>query len=353
LQKVGEAITERLMKILMSSHRFYPDIGGTEVHSAMLAHEFVKQGHELKLITQTPSEPTSAQPDQFPFEVYRQPLNDQLLDLVSWCDVFFHNNISLRVAWAMLLRPKPWVIAHHTWMRQPDGTLGWQNILKRSLTLIATNIAISEAIANHIPGKSIIIGNPYQDDVFYKLPAIKRDRELVFLGRLVSDKGVDILLQALATLNEKGISPRLTIIGTGEEMENLQQLTQKLQLADQVEFVGHKHRDELVKLLNAHQIMVIPSRWQEPFGVVALEGIACGCVVVGSAGGGLKDAIGACGLTFPNGDAEALANILYDLLLQPDQLVLYRKNAPAHLANHRVEKVAGEYLKVLAKAAQK
>jgi glycogen(starch) synthase len=121
----------------------------------------------------------------------------------------------------------------------------------------------------------------------------------------------------------------------------------------QVDFVGHKNRDELVRLLNAHQIMVIPSRWQEPFGVVALEGIACGCVVVGSAGGGLKDAIGACGLTFPNGNTEALAEILYNLLLQPDKLVLYRKNASAHLANHRAAKVAGEYLKVLAKAARK
>jgi glycogen(starch) synthase len=337
------------MKILMSSHRFYPEIGGTEVHSAMLAHEFVNQGHELKLITQTPAN----EPDRFPFPVIRNPLNNQLLDLVRWCDVFFHNNISLRVAWALLAVPRPWVIAHHTWMRQPDGTLGWQNMLKRSLTLIATNIAISEAIAQHIPGKSTIIGNPYQDDVFYKLPAIKRDRELIYLGRLVSDKGVDILLQALAMLKQQGISPSLTIVGSGAESENLHLLTKELQIEMQVDFVGQKDRDQLVPLLNAHQIMVIPSRWQEPFGVVALEGIACGCVVVGSAGGGLRDAIGDCGLTFPNGDAKALANILYDLLLQPEQLVPYRKNAPTHLANHRAAKVAGEYLKILAKVARK
>ncbi|AFY69022.1 glycosyl transferase group 1 [Thalassoporum mexicanum PCC 7367] len=319
----------------------------------MLAHEFVNQGHELKLITQTPAEQIDQEPAQFPFAVIRQPPNNELLDLVSWCDVFFHNNISLRVAWAIVMRPKPWVIAHHTWMRQPDGSLGWQNILKRSLTLVATNIAISEAIAKHMPGKSTIIGNPYQDDIFYKLPAVKRDRELIFLGRLVSDKGVDILLQALALLKERGTAPQLTIVGDGEELANLQRLTQDLQLGEQVDFVGQKSRDQLAQLLNAHQIMVIPSRWEEPFGVVALEGIACGCVVVGSAGGGLKDAIGSCGLTFANGDTKALAEILYDLLLQPEQLTLYRKNAAAHLANHRIAKVAGEYLKVLSAAIAK
>jgi glycogen(starch) synthase len=48
----------------------------------------------------------------------------------------------------------------------------------------------------------------------------------------VSDKGVDILLQAMATLNKKGISPGLTIVGTGEEWRNLQQLAKQLQIDD-------------------------------------------------------------------------------------------------------------------------
>jgi glycosyltransferase involved in cell wall biosynthesis len=46
-----------------------------------------------------------------------------------------------------------------------------------------------------------------------------------------------------------------------------------------VDFVGTKTDHELVKLLNTHQIMVVPSLWNEPFGLVALEGVACGCVL--------------------------------------------------------------------------
>lgn len=119
-----------------------------------------------------------------------------------------------------------------------------------------------------------------------------------------------------------------------------------------VVFVGSKVGEELVSLLNEHQIMVIPSLYDEPFGVVALEGIACGCVVVGSEGGGLKDAIGSCGLTFPNGNVEQLTNILFNLLTHPEQMKFYRDNAELHLARHTSKAIAKEYMKVLEAAVK-
>jgi glycosyltransferase involved in cell wall biosynthesis len=96
--------------------------------------------------------------------------------------------------------------------------------------------------------------------------------------------------------------------------------------------------------------MVVPSLWNEPFGIVALEGIACGCVVVGSEGGGLKDAIGSCGETFPNGNVQALTNILAYLLTNPEQQAQYRKNAPTHLARHRKDNVTKAYLRIFEEA---
>ena len=71
-----------------------------------------------------------------------------------------------------------------------------------------------------------------------------------------------------------------------------------LSLAENVSFVGPKSGDGLAEILNQHQILVVPSRWAEPFGIVAVEGIACGCVVVGSVAGGLPEAIGGCGVNF-------------------------------------------------------
>ena len=93
--------------------------------------------------------------------------------------------------------------------------------------------------------------------------------------------------------------------------------------------------------------MVVPSLWDEPFGIVALEGIACGCVVIGSEGGGLKDAIGSCGVTFPNGDVQALTQILLKLLKNPDQTSIYRANAPDHLLRHQKSAIAEAYLQIL------
>jgi glycosyltransferase involved in cell wall biosynthesis len=328
------------MKILIYSPLFYPSIGGLETIVSILAHEFVVQGHEVKLVCQTPA--TDAK--SFPFEVIRQPNTQHLLALIRWCDLYFHPNISLKATWPLLIQPKPWVVAHNNWYTRTDGSYGWQDHLKHFALRFATGISVSQAVADHVSTPSTVIPNPYREEVFYQRTDTLRERELIFLGRLVSDKGVDLLLNALAQLKSIGLTPQLTIVGQGPEEPKLRQQAQDLDIHNQVGFVGAKVDHELAQLLNAHQILVVPSRWQEPFGIVALEGIACGCVVVGSAGGGLKEAIGPCGVTFPNGDVAALAQVLANLLHYPDQLVQYRKEAVAHLSCHRPADVAKAYL---------
>lgn len=331
------------MNILFCSHVFSPSVGGIETVSLILAEEFVKQGHSVKLVTQTPGEGL----DNFPFDVIRHPNPIRSLQLTSWCDVLFHSNISLSTAWPLLFLSKPWVVAYHTWLCRADGRAHWQDVLKQFLTHVASCIAVSEAIAQRLPSPSVVINNPYRDDVFYKMPEVRRDRELVFLGRLVSQKGLDVLLAAMKLLKGIGLTPKLTVIGSGPESSHLQQLTERLSLPEQVSFVGEKTGPELAQLLNAHQIMVVPSRLFEAFGVVALEGIACGCVVLGSRVGGLEEAIGPCGLTYPDEDVQALAVQLAGLLSNPKQLSFYRSHGSAHLAQRTATEVAQAYLKVI------
>jgi glycosyltransferase involved in cell wall biosynthesis len=121
----------------------------------------------------------------------------------------------------------------------------------------------------------------------------------------------------------------------------------ELRLDEQVTFAGRVSDQELAGLLNAHKIMVVPTREGEGFGVVALEGIACGCVVVGSTCGGLPEAIGPCGRTFSNGDPAALAEVLQDLLARPESWKDYFAHVKAHLEAHRPSVVAGRYLEIL------
>jgi glycosyltransferase involved in cell wall biosynthesis len=336
------------MKILIYSPLFYPSIGGLETVISILSHEFIYQGHEVKLVSKIPDPESKI----FPFEVIRQPDPQKLLQLTRWCDIYFQPNISLKGVWSLLISSKPWVVAHNGWYTRTGGSLGWQDYLKHFLLRFATGISISQAVADHVSTPSTVIPNPYQEEIFYEIPTIPRDKELVFLGRLVSDKGADLLLDALANLKVLEITPSLTIIGSGPEEYKLHQQVKELDLANQVNFVGVKVEKELAKLLNAHQILVVPSRWQEPFGVVALEGIACGCVVIGSEGGGLKDAIGPCGVTFPNDDVKALTHTLVDLLTNPKEITSYRTQAESHLSRHKKAEVAKAYLQVFEKAIQ-
>jgi len=127
-------------------------------------------------------------------------------------------------------------------------------------------------------------------------------------------------------------------------LDGMQKLLADFDLPGQVTFAGAQTGADLARTFNAHRILVVPSRYEEPFGVVALEGIACGCLVVGSGGGGLPEAIGPCGLTFPNGDAKALADILEKLLRMPSERDRFLSAAAAHLANFQPRVIADRYL---------
>jgi glycogen(starch) synthase len=347
------------LKILFFSYTFAPNVGGIESVSATLAEKFAEAGHEVELVTETEEnvQPAFARATagrrptsniQRPiYRVTRKPPLIQLTSLLHWCDLLFQNNISLRSLIPALLMRKRAIVAHQTWLRDDRGGIGWNNRVKRALLRFVTNVAISEAIRDDINAPARVIGNPYDDKTFGLIPNIARNKMFVFVGRLVSDKGVDVLLQALRVLRDDSLQPDLTIIGAGPEEGNLRRLTSDLDLDRQVTFAGKKSGDELAEALNQHQIMVVPSRWAEPFGIVALEGIACGCVVVGSRGGGLPEAIGPCGLTFENGNAHELASCLKQLLIDPEKMAELRENADSHLARFRADTVVSAYLALI------
>lgn len=336
------------MRILFTSYVFAPNLGGIETVSALLAPEFVRAGHEVVLVTKT------RQTDQVtrPYEVVRNPSILRMLRLTRWCDVFFQNNISLELAWPLLLMRKPWVIAHHTWLSRAGVPVNWESHLKISLLRYAHNATISRPITDSLPVPSVIVGNPYASDNFKLMPEVPRDRDLVYLGRLVSDKGIDVLVKALAELRHQGLRPRLTIIGSGPEMPSLQAMAERLEVAGQIDFVGPKTGKELEQILNAHKIMVIPSLWPEPFGLVALEGIACGCALVASRIGGLSEAVGPCAITFEPGVIMSLADALKKVLTQPGIREELQSKAQEHLAQFAPADVAQRYLRLFEQAVE-
>jgi glycogen synthase len=328
-------------KILISSYRFYPSVGGIETVALILAEALSKQGYDIKVITQTPKQSTH---EQLPFPVICRPSALQTLDLVRECDlILLNNNDSLRAAWPLLAIHKPTIIVHHHTYKRSKGLQSCQESLRHYLRHRAKNISVSHALGKQLDTSFTVVSNPYRDDLFFEIPEVERERELVFLGRLDNQKGLDLLLKALYALKKEAITPCLTVIGKGIEEKNFRHLTQTLGITDQVDFVGEKTGLELVRLLNAHQIMVIPSRPFEAFGIVALEGIACGCVVLGSAQGGLTEAIGPCGETFVSENVEDLARQLSKLLHNPERLFMYRTKAKGHLSHFRRDRITSSY----------
>ena len=133
----------------------------------------------------------------------------------------------------------------------------------------------------------------------------------------------------------------------------LEILAEELGIRNSVAFLGALQGEPLVRALNQHQLMVVPSRWQEPFGVVALEGIACGCIVLASDGGGLPDAVGPAGLLFKRGDQADLTAKLECLIADGYLRSMLRSQAPGHLAKFQEDVVCNRYLNYLERLVQK
>ena len=332
------------MKILLCSYAFEPGIGGIETISKILAEQFCRLGSTVTVVTYTPGEPVKAA-----YEVLRRPSFGKLYELARLSDVAFQNNISLKMLPPLFAARTPVVVAHQTWIARTDGRRGWQDHLKMAALRACHNIAISKAMAASLPVRSVIIGNPFEPGEFRDLGSEFRTKDIVFMGRLVSDKGCDLALRSLAALKDDGMLPSFSIIGDGPEAPALKRLAAELGLTGQVTFLG-AIREGRGREVARHKVMVVPSIWAEPFGVVALEGLAAGCVLAASAKGGLPDAVGPCGLLFPNGDVKAMTAALKGLLTNSSLREKLMSERSSHLERFQPEAVAKRYHEVFESA---
>jgi glycogen(starch) synthase len=234
------------VKILCYSPAFHPSMGGLETVMEMLAEGFARHGHTVRLVSTTPDDGSRS----FSFEIIRSPGVRDLLRLLRWADVYFQGNISLKGLWPLLLVRRPVVVSHQGWYCTRGTPCAFRQRIKHWVTRFAINTACSEAVAPHIPAPCTVIPNGYRDDLFSEMPEIRRHRDLVFLGRLVSDKGADMLPQALASLRDRGLTPALTIVGSGPEEPKLREQVRALRLGEQVRFAGVVRGRALAELLN-------------------------------------------------------------------------------------------------------
>lgn len=172
-------------------------------------------------------------------------------------------------------------------------------------------VAASEAVRRQL----LPAGITPVDVIWHGVPVVNARRRLspqptaVFAGRLVREKGADVLIRAFAETRKVVPTARLLIVGDGPERDRIRSLIASLGLYETVEMTPSLPPEELEKRCQRAWIHVMPSRWEEPFGLVAAQAMMRGTAVVASATGGPADFIthGETGLLTPPGDVGELA----------------------------------------------
>jgi glycosyltransferase involved in cell wall biosynthesis len=188
-------------------------------------------------------------------------------------------------------------------------------------------IAVSHFVATrdiescYLPAHKIaVIHNGVDINRF--VPAIDFPRQgeslrIVYVGQLIPQKGVMLLLQAMRTIM-KNYDCEMLIAGEGRQAPELQEFCHNHGLA-RVQFLGQV--EQTTQLYASADVVVVPSVWEEAFGFVVAEAMACGACVLAADGGGIPEVIGAdcgAGMTFRRGDVDHLCTTLCHLLESPD-----------------------------------
>jgi glycosyltransferase involved in cell wall biosynthesis len=193
--------------------------------------------------------------------------------------------------------------------RMPAHIL-WRRTVRRA---DAITVEAEANVSNQYPNEVVI--PPGIDEVLFspQVRSVPVPGRVVAVGRLISRKGYDLLIDAVARIKQSHAAVNLLVVGSGPEENALRLLATKMGLDSAVTFTGDVPRAELPGLLRSAEVFCHPARWDNvPF--APLEAMACGLPAVVSAAGGLPDIVGKTGLVHPVGDVEGLTQALLSIL---------------------------------------
>ncbi|HXP71534.1 MAG TPA: glycosyltransferase family 4 protein [Candidatus Dormibacteraeota bacterium] len=347
------------MKVLIYSKVFLPVTGGIQTVVAELARGLAgKDWDETRIIEVTVVTRTrrrSDADDLLPYRLVRDPNLRRLIQFVREADIVHLAGPAMLPMLLGLAFGKPVVVEHHGYQSicpngllvyQPDhslcpgyfmqkqyqmcircntASLGWTRSL-RSLILtfprrwlcqkVSRNIAVSEHVCKRIslPRTSVVYHGVQDTTETLQEPSDGNALQIGSVGRLVSEKGLPILLRAAKRLDDDGADFRLTFVGDGPERANLENLVRNLGFRNRVEFLGELQGRELAEALRSVRVIVMPSQCEETAGLAAIEHMMRGGVVIASDIGGLGEIVGEAGLRFKAGDSDALYACLRDTI---------------------------------------
>ena len=353
------------MKLLIYANDWAPTVGGVQTLVTLLAGGLAGWGRthggeqvEVTLATQTPA--GTMDDSSLPYRVVRRPGAGELFRLIRLSDaVHIAGPCLLPSAIALLLR-KPAVIEHHGYqavcpngllfkepsrrvcsghfaerrysecLRCCSSTMGRTSGLRAVLLTfprrwLSRRLAVNIMVTDHVGAR---LNLPRSRTIYHGIedvpqagpaesPSASTPLEIAYVGRLVAEKGLPLLLEAAKKLKERGVAFRLSMIGNGPQLQELRQLARDLVLGDLVTFTGDLRGAELETMVNKIAVVVMPSVWEETAGLSAIEQMMRGRAVIVADIGGLGEVVDGAGMKFEPGDVRALVSCIQRLAGDP------------------------------------
>ncbi|MEX2551238.1 MAG: glycosyltransferase family 4 protein [Nitriliruptoraceae bacterium] len=353
------------MRILLLSWEYPPHVvGGLGRHVGALARSLAAEGHEVHVVTRDlPDAPAVHDALEDGVHVVRVPEAPPVIgfdQLVAWVLAF--NNRIQAIAGRLLrewefdvIHAHDWLVAyaaaglkdtwdvpvvatihatesgrHQGWLPGPMNKLihqveWWLTYEARRVIVCSRYMRAELEQLFALPSGKIDVVPNGVDVHDFAVDAAEaavtragltgpRTRMILYAGRLEYEKGVQTLLAALQDVRRRCGPTRLFVAGVGTYSEELRREARRLGLARHVRFTGFLADKELRLHFGAADVAVVPSIY-EPFGLVAVEAMACGTPVVVGDTGGLREIVSdGSGLSFPPQDAGALADALVRVL---------------------------------------
>lgn len=320
-----------------------PQSGGAETHLHQIFGRLARRGHEVTLLCSGwPGAPARAEADgvrihraggRNTFSLAAPAYYRKHLAAEPW-DVVVEDLNKVPLFTPYWVRRPLLLLVHHlfgaTAFREasvPFAAATW--LLERPIPLVYRGLpaeAVSESTADDLVARGLrredirVIHNGVDLDFFSPHPAVPRLAEPTFLyvGRLKRYKRIDLAIEAVSLLRERGVHVRLRIAGRGDEEPRLRALVERLGVGDRVTFDGFVTEERKRELLRQCWGTVLPSP-KEGWGITNVEAAACGTPAVAADSPGLRESVvhGKTGLLVPYGDAGALAAALGTFAADP------------------------------------
>ncbi|MDD2540720.1 MAG: glycosyltransferase family 4 protein [Desulfuromonadaceae bacterium] len=329
------------MKILIASTLLSETRGGVALVSRLLARTFIELGHEVRILTRCPDSVWELSG----VDVKHHPPKKEIWNSFRWADGVIAQGPCLTICWPLLFLKRKTLLVYHI---LPDLRKIHQ-LAVRLMFRSAKRYGVSRFIAEQIVGD--VIPNPF-DDALYgnyneQILELGRPLDLVFVGRLTSEKGIFFLMEVMRALAERSVFPSLTIIGDSYGPGDVFSSYTSEPWWSSVRILGHLSQKQITSELRQHKVLVVPSLWNEPFGIVALEGLASGCVVIASDRGGLPEAVGSHGVVVRVDDEVMLVDAIEQILSEPEKRRELLLGVDDFLVNHTCNTVACCYFSEL------